>query len=169
MKAIPMVYLAGPIEGESWGDAKTWREAATFRLAKLGIGTTDPLRGKDYLKDEAQLRSEYAEHVMSTAEGLFERDLFDVRNASALLVNVSAAKKVSIGTTFEVAVAHENRVPIVAVRGDDLHHKHPFWDAACRAYSVDALDHAIEVLAWLLQPYVLPTSADLGALYPERT
>ncbi|KKN68917.1 hypothetical protein LCGC14_0445740, partial [marine sediment metagenome] len=44
----PLVYVAGPIAGQSFGGATTWRGLCEANLPECEILT--PMRGKDYLK-----------------------------------------------------------------------------------------------------------------------
>lgn len=148
----PIVYLAGPITGKSFGEATGWREWAAGGLHRYGIGSTDPLRGKDYLRGEEKLDLAYPK-TMSTPQGIFARDLYDVRRADAVLANVLGATKPSTGTIAEVVLAGWLRVPVVLVRDDaDVHHTHPFIDQSC-PYIVDNLDEGISILVHLLRPY----------------
>lgn len=113
------VYLAGPITGCNWGESENWRDEVA-RLAVLSGAFKDveffsPLRGKDYLKGEAEIKDSYGQHQMSTAKSIMLRDSYDVRTADALIVNFMGAKRVSIGTVMEVAWAYERRIPVIAL------------------------------------------------------
>jgi hypothetical protein len=91
-----IVYLCGPINGCTDGEAKDWREAAKLRLPQ----TLDPMR-RDYRGREADCYRE-----------IVDLDKIDVEQSDAILVNYD---KPSVGTSMEVLHAWNHRVPVVVV------------------------------------------------------
>jgi hypothetical protein len=56
----------------------------------------------------------------------FQRDVADIRRASALYVNTMAATRVSLGTVSEMGMAHVLGIPIVSIL--DPWHTHLFTE-----------------------------------------
>lgn len=141
----PLVYLAGPITGLSYGGATSWREEAITELAKHGIVGLSPLRAKDYLLNETKLADEY-DVVMSTGRGITTRDRFDCTRADLVLVNLLGADRVSIGTVMELAWADLSRTPIVLCIDDE---ENPHEHAMIRevvGWRVNSVQAAIDVV-----------------------
>lgn len=112
---MPCVYLAGPITRCTREEAEAWRRLASQSLALRGIDTISPLRPRPYLAGPL------------TDQDIVARDTSDIRRADALLVNLLDATQVSIGTVMEIALAWEQRKPVVLVMEPDGNcHDHPF-------------------------------------------
>jgi nucleoside 2-deoxyribosyltransferase len=116
------VYLSGPITGLSFQEAVSWTDVAKTTLwERYGIKGFRPLRGKnEALKNIRSLSAKgHPESVVSSAKGIFGRDMYDVRSADAILVNVLGAKIASQGTVSEITAAWCWGKPIVLVIEDD--------------------------------------------------
>jgi nucleoside 2-deoxyribosyltransferase len=152
MKNEYKVYLSGPITGLHYGEAIGWTDYAKTKLTIAGIEGYRPLRGKKFLKDETEALSAmgYDENPISTPQGIVHRDRYDVETCDVMLVNLSGAKRVSIGTMFEVAWAFILHKPIVLFmeKEGNIHH-HAFVTQAC-SYWVYNLDYAIELTETIL-------------------
>jgi len=124
------IYLAGPITGLTWSEATEWRKELTNRFADESIRNTNkyqclsPLRGKEYLSEEQNIKHSYEEHQLGTAKMINSRDMFDVRRSDLLIVNLKNAKKVSIGTVLEIGAAYILNKPIITVMEEDNIHRH---------------------------------------------
>ncbi|GJQ43939.1 MAG: hypothetical protein JETCAE03_34370 [Ignavibacteriaceae bacterium] len=124
------IYLAGPITGLTWSEATEWRKELTNRFADESIINTNkyqclsPLRDKEYLSEEQNIKHSYEEHQLSTAKMINSRDMFDVRRSDLLIVNLKNAKKVSIGTVLEIGAAYILNKPIITVMEEDNIHRH---------------------------------------------
>ena len=115
-----LIYLAGPITGLTWPEATEWRVEAHNRFADASDGrnryiSLSPLRGKEYLKDETDIKHSYDEHQLSSAKMINSRDMFDVRRSDLLIVNLKNAKRVSIGTVLEIGAAYILNKPIIVI------------------------------------------------------
>jgi nucleoside 2-deoxyribosyltransferase len=115
-----LIYLAGPITGLTWAEATEWRVEAAERFKDAWDGknryiTLSPLRGKEYLKDETDIKHSYDDHQLSSAKMINARDMFDVRRSHLLIVNLKNAKKVSIGTILEIGAAFILNKPIIVI------------------------------------------------------
>lgn len=95
------IYLGGPINGCSDGEARDWRAAARTRLEAAGHEILDPM-ARDY-------RGREAEAVVE----IVENDKLDILAADVLLMN---CPKPSVGTSMEVLYGWQTgrRVLIVA-------------------------------------------------------
>jgi len=142
------VYLAGPITGLSYEGATDWRDNVITALAP-NIKGLSPMRGKQYLLSEAQIKDSYTEHVLSTAKAIVTRDRFDAMRCDVLLVNFLGAKKVSIGTVMEIAWADAKRIPIVVVMEKNNIHHHSMLEMVS-GYVVESLDEAINIIKTIL-------------------
>lgn len=97
------VYLAGPITGlEAKEAAGGWRAIAEEYFKALGVKTLNPMRGQSDMTGILQPTDEdYGIHA--TNRNVLRNDFFDVQSADVVLANVTGAKRVSVGTTIEIA------------------------------------------------------------------
>lgn len=120
-----LIYLAGPITGLDWKAATEWRkdliqrfkDASTGRINYIGLS---PLRGKEYLEHETDIKDGYAEHKMSSSKAITERDLNDVRRSDLVIVNFIGATRVSVGTVLEIGAARVLNVPIILIMDEPV-------------------------------------------------
>lgn len=147
----PKLYLAGPITGESWNGATSWRDYVAETLFDIGIECLSPLRGKNtYLVNEQVLDMEYR-HPLSTAKGITARDRNDVMTCDAILVNLLGAQRVSIGTVLEIAWADAFRKPIILASDPGGVHDHSMINEIA-GFILDDLDEAIDIAIAVLLP-----------------
>lgn len=146
----PLVYLAGPITGLSFGSATDWREAARTYFDAHNINALSPLRGKSYLQQETNIKDSYEDLPLSSQRGIYARDKFDCERADVVLVNLLGAQRVSIGTVMEIAWASGKNKPIVLVMEDaaNLHDHAMVREAA--AFRVNNFDDAFFIVNVLL-------------------
>lgn len=143
----PRVYLAGPIKGLEYGDSVAWREVMQVALAPE-IEAFSPMRGKSALRSlDGPLGSEYGDEFMllCSPRAIVTRDRFDVVRADLVIVNLSGAEHVSIGTMFEIAWSSLRGIPVVII--DDYStdtHRHPFV-TECADWIVGDLEDAAHV------------------------
>lgn len=138
------VYLAGAISGLSYDGAVDWRERAaeTFRLE--GIAAYSPMRAKEALKGIDDLSAwDYPDSGPLSGHAMVQRDLHDVRRADVVLANLVGAKKVSIGTVFEIGYARALRIPVIVAMESDNVHRHIFITLGADLVCPD-LDAAID-------------------------
>lgn len=142
------VYMAGPIDGQTYSGANDWREHFRKQLYDIGHSGISPMRGKDYLAAQEVIVGVYEEFPLSSEQGIFGRDLFDVRRCDVLLANFLPATKVSVGTVAEMAIAYENHKYIIAVMEPGNFNDHPFIRRFASVV-VPSLDEAYHVIAIL--------------------
>ena len=148
------VYLAGPITGTSFKDSTDWRDRFKNILHREypEIGIFSPLRGKDYLKQEMAIKSEYEDIPLSSARGITTRDYNDVKTSNLIVVNVLGHTKVSIGTVMEVAWAKSFSIPVILIMEKSGNvHDHPMINE-CIGYRVDSIEKAISLTKVILLP-----------------
>lgn len=140
------VYLYGPITGLNYAGAQDWRTWMREQLAPHGIDAVSPLRAKDYLAALPSISGhgrDYADMgVLSTPPAVLARDKFDVLRADMLVGNFLGADRVSIGSMFEQAWAHQNHTPIAsALEATGNPHDHMFFTQTLgfRVASLEAL------------------------------
>lgn len=100
------VYLCGPLDAEAGDRDLRWREEAANQMALLGVKAVNPIRSFDSISKE--------ETTLTPTE-IVVRDKRDALNSDVILVNFTSATYPSVGTSSEMAWAHERDIPIVAV------------------------------------------------------
>lgn len=149
------VYLAGIIGNSTYKQATEWREYVTRQCTRL-YGTEvvckSPMRFKEHLDaSEETLDFVYQEQLLSSAKAIVSRDLNDVRNSDLVLAKLDT-EIISIGTSMEIAIAAELRIPIIGVFSKDannIYNKHPFIQELVN-FKTDDLDTAIALIGKVL-------------------
>jgi nucleoside 2-deoxyribosyltransferase len=108
-----------------------------------------PMRDKERLKLVGVIEKAYDGPLFSP-QGIFTRDHYDVSRSDAVLANFTRAKKVSIGSMFELAWAWQMKKPIVVIQDPAGMHKHPFVDCAS-PYVAHDLKEAVVLLTSILR------------------
>jgi nucleoside 2-deoxyribosyltransferase len=144
-------YLAGPITNLSYDGATNWRIKAKQYLNKFGIAGLNPLRGKDYLKEEKEIKLAYPNIPLSSARGITTRDYYDCGRSDLILVNLLGATKVSIGTVMEIAWAKAFQKPIILIIEDSGNiHDHPMITESV-GFRVNNLEDALNLAVIILK------------------
>ncbi len=144
------VYLAGPIGGLTYDQAKYWRDDASECLASHGIQAYSPLRAKQFLRKHGTLTTQpYTENPLATRRGILTRDHWDCMTADLILVYLKGANTISMGTVMEIAFGHAYRKPIVAVMEQGNIHEHAMVNEAID-YRVDTLNEALHIVTAIL-------------------
>lgn len=154
----PIVYLAGPIAGCTYGEAVDWRALAQYQLRERGVEALSPMRAKLALSDPGyvkQISSTFHEYKhlgpFYTAKGIMTRDHTDVLRADALLVNLLGTHKPSLGTVIELAWAYAYRKPAVVViePAGNCHDNHPMIHETMN-FRVETIDEGIDAVSIIL-------------------
>lgn len=146
------VYLAGPIRGLSYAQTVAWRDTVEEELKHVGITTLSPMRYKERLKGIDNLQChEYGEgDPLTTMDGIFARDHFDVKRSDLILVNFISMNEVSVGTIMEIAWAYEMQKPVVLMIDKESNLlNHPFIINTC-PFIVFSLEDGIAVTKEIL-------------------
>ena len=151
----PLVYLAGGIAGLSGADATDWRWTATRLLENRGVESLNPMRAKAILSEQSRISTNFNDYAANgaffTSRGIMCRDFNDVKRCDALLVNLLALEKPSLGTIMELAWAYALQKPaVVAIeKSGNPHDNHPMIHEAM-PFRVETLDEAIDAVAVIL-------------------
>ncbi len=141
------VYLCGPMTGETYEHATSWRNDVKFKLGCSCIKTINPLRGKAFLEVAGVLGNTNGQSPLESAEGIVTRDYWDVSHCDILLVNFLGAKIVSIGSCFEIAWAYRRKIPIIIVMEKSGNvHEHCFITVCSGGFRVTTLKEAIKLI-----------------------
>lgn len=100
------VYLAGPITGLTFEEAKGWRDDVTQQLGDTWH-CLSPLRGKEH----CDLGSEPLPSNFDGGGDAVRRDLHDIRRSQAVLLNLLDTPIPSIGTMCELGYAKGYAAP----------------------------------------------------------
>lgn len=152
---MSLVYLAGPISGQTYKGATEWRDKVAFDLYESGIESASPLRFKSYLKDELDIADSY-NYTLSTPKAIYTRDRWDVLRADVVLVNFIGAERVSIGSVIELGWADAFEKPVVIAMEDANIHQHAMVNEIA-GYIVPTLDEAVQVVRALLERQRYPS------------
>lgn len=144
-----LVYLGGPIIGNTYDESMSWRNQAVEEFAKDEITGLNPLRGKEFLRKLGKLEDGIMDHVMTSDAAITKRDRWDVKRADIVLFNLLGAKKVTIGTMIEYGWASAYDKLIITImenqNGPNKNiHEHPMI-RDLTAYRVETLESGISV------------------------
>ena len=120
---IKTVYLAGPITGLTYGNARHgWRKEFALMLPSHIIPLS-PMRGKDALMGVEKMVGDpdmYPSNALCAPPGIIARDRNDVRNCDVVVACfLGAMDHPSLGTAVEFGWADAYRKPLVMVVEDD--------------------------------------------------
>lgn len=115
-----LIYLAGPITNLSWQEATEWRKYMIDKFMDASKNgkyyiSLSPLRGKEYLSSENDIKDQYTQHKMSTQKVITRRDLNDVKRSDLIIVNLLNTSRISIGTILEIGAAAILNIPIILI------------------------------------------------------
>ena len=143
------IYLAGSMSGCTYGEVVGWRKLAAERIADNDI---DVLIPEIYSVQPGEMYTPHGEGgYFSTQRGIVTNDRRSVSVCDAIIMNLSAAKKVSIGSCVEFGWADAYRKPVITImpHPDCNPHDHAFiWELS--SYVVYTLDDALDVAIQLL-------------------
>ena len=148
------LYLSGPITGLTYNDSVEWTNYVMEVLHTSGIAGYRPLRGKEEI---FHLNEKIASVVtqkrpLVTAKGIYGRDRYDVMSCDCVLVNLLGAKRISIGTMFEMSWCSFLQKPLVLVMEDEGNiHEHSFVHEAL-THRTNNLDVGIDLVKSILLP-----------------
>ena len=180
--AVPIktVYLAGPLTGLTYRDARHgWREEFA-KMLPAHILPLSPMRGKDSLMGEVDIQGDpdmYPSNALCSASGIVTRDRNDVKNCDVMVACFlgMTERKSSIGTCVEFGWADAYRKPVIMVIEDDPNGSYTDSDGITRTivnsgkkanihlhaflteiagYRVNNLEEAAEIVRCLLAPGV---------------
>ena len=142
------IYLAGPITGLTFEGATDWRDNVSKLLNSDKVECLSPLRGKDFLLNAGVLHAGTYDGVLTTGKAIMRRDYFDCTRASAVLVNLLEAERISMGTVMELGWCYQAQIPTVVIMEKNNIHNHVMVNEAC-TYTVTSMEEAIETIKFL--------------------
>lgn len=145
-----LVYLAGPIQGETYRASTDWRQYVQRHMPPE-IRTLSPMRYKEYMANLGTMPDHLDSDPLSTMKGIVTRDRMDVMRCDMVIANLAEAQRVSIGTVMEIAWADACRKPVVAIMDQNNIHYHGMI-RECVGYIVPTLDQAIDIVRAVLLP-----------------
>lgn len=147
------VYLAGPILGQTYEQARFgWRKEVADKFDP-GIEPLSPMRQEGHLAElPGKITDQKVDgfnHIFSHGQMIFQKDLLDIKMADIVLVNLLGAKKVSKGTLVEIGLAFAfGKTIIVVMEPEGNIHDHPFVRQP--AMVVGTLDEAVLIINAML-------------------
>jgi nucleoside 2-deoxyribosyltransferase len=110
------VYLAGPITGLGYAEARNgWRKDFAALLFP-DIAPLSPMRQEGHLAEIKKIAAHGYEHnPLSSSRGIIAKDLLDIERCDLVVMNFLGAKKVSIGSVWEMGYAKKCGKPIVLI------------------------------------------------------
>jgi nucleoside 2-deoxyribosyltransferase len=120
------IYLAGPITGKSFDEVMGRYREKTSVLTDFGYEVLSPMTAKGGLKGVSTFVSTGYESPVANDHSIFERDRWMVAQADVVLVDLSNAVTVSIGTMMELAWASYLNKHTVLVMPHGNVHDHAF-------------------------------------------
>lgn len=136
------IYLAGGMSGipmEEYGKRrdKIRNLLTTNKPDNLALHIVDPSKYYNY---------DYKHH--ETEKEILRWELNKVRNSNLIIVDLTVEK--SVGTIVELAIAYENKIPIVGVNADK-ENIHPWLEEICdRTFNniETGIDYVISYYLW---------------------
>jgi nucleoside 2-deoxyribosyltransferase len=151
------VYLAGPIQSLTYDESEDWRNLVIASMPS-DIVCYSPLRSKQFLRAYGVLgeggegADTYPESPLATSRGIMSRDHMDCSKADLVLCNLMGAKRVSIGTMFELAWTFSYRVPlVVCMEPKGNMHDHPMVRESIN-FRAQSVEEGIELTKAILLP-----------------
>lgn len=154
-----VIYLCGPMTGKTPEDASAWRDYTRDELEPLGFRTTSPLRVEStFLAPKKKIPVDAFDEKHEIPElrptAIYQRDMFDVRNADLILANMSDAKIASLGSSHELGYADALRKMIILVaQPGNIYREHPIV-AQASGLLFGTLEPALAYIKLNYAPYV---------------
>lgn len=165
------VYLAGPINNCTKGEANDWRDIASAKLADFGITGISPLRCEPLVGE--RYGTDYPDPRFGTPNAIASKNRFDVANCDMMLAYFppeqlqgykdflldAAVDKMddplyawpSVGTIWEIGMAKMAGKMTIIVCQNKILAKHPVIRTA--DWLLTDLDEGLDVAIGVLQDY----------------
>ena len=144
----PLIYLAGPINHNTFDEAVGWRNEFTEKSIEWAE-TLNPLRHKREHLPSGKLYDSYS-HPLTNASGIITRDRFDVGRCDLVFAHFLGAELASCGTPIEFGWADVWRKPVVMViEAEGNPFDHPMMRQIA-GYRVETLEEGLEICWGLL-------------------
>lgn len=147
------VYLAGPISGLTYDDARYgWRKEFQDKLVAKGSRAVplSPMRHEGHLAEvKGPIEVNYPTHLFSHGKMIVAKDFLDIEVSAIVVANFLGTTKASLGTVAEIGYAAAKGKTIVVIMEKGNMHYHPFVTEPA-AVVVDNLDDAVTIVDSLL-------------------
>ena len=120
------IYCVHPISGLSSDEVFDYYEGTQHEMTKIGYDVFVPMFGKGNLRTELEFKAHDYRGPLTTNHAIFNRDKWMVKQADILYANFIGAKRVSIGSMFELAWGSDNGKQVIVVMEKDNIHMHAF-------------------------------------------
>lgn len=120
------IYIFGPISGKSYQEVMEYYTKLLTLLRGMSYQVFYPMLGKEYLRNDDNLRAEGYGHPISTNHAIVERDKWMVSQCDVLFGDFSQAEKASIGSCCEIAWAGLLGKHVISVVPEGNPHDHAF-------------------------------------------
>lgn len=144
------IYCVHPISGESADSVFKYYEDTQQLLTNVGYDVFIPMFGKSNLRTELEFKSHDYRSPLSTNHAIYGRDKWMVNQSDIIYANFLGAKRVSIGSMFELAWASLLNKQVIIVMEQDNIHRHAFvLEASTIIFETE--QQAIEYLTKLIK------------------
>lgn len=146
------VYLAGPIQGLTLSEATEWRNRFEDLLHHT-IEVRSPMR---YKKSDLPLDTPldqpgmHYEGMLTSPRAIVTRDRVDCTTAGVIVMNLTGAYDVSIGSMVEIGWADAFRIPIILIMEEEGNIHEHFFTKEIPAWRVQYDVEAVTVVHSLL-------------------
>lgn len=115
------IYLAGGMQNLSFDVSNIWRNNVIKSFKNVySYSNVKCINPNDYYN--------FKEITYDSQHEVMDFDLYKVRHSDLVIVNLNDVK--SIGTAMELAVAHENGIPIIGLN-EEHNELHPWESCMC--------------------------------------
>lgn len=136
---VYQIYLAGGMTGLTFEESNDWRVFIKNKLIQIADSSVKIINPNDYFN--------FLLKTHETEREVKNYDLHLVRNSDLIIVNFNAPN--SIGTAQELAVANENKIPILGLNKHNFM-LHPWLVEGCERIFDNSMD-----LIYYVQNYYL--------------
>lgn len=147
------IYLAGPINGCTEGEAKNWRKWVDERFL-VGVVGISPLRCEPLIGERYGMF--YEDPRFGTPNAIMSKNFIDVQRCDAVfafLPREMNERRPSYGTVMEIGWATALRKPVVLVSDDPNVMNHPVISHAVQ-WKLGTLEEGIEVINGVFSHYI---------------
>lgn len=151
----PRVYLAGPITGLSYGEARHGWRAEFAKYLDPAIEAYSPMRQENHLSEIQLIEHKPYDGILSQAKAIVAKDRLDVQRADLIVAGFLGAKLVSVGTLIEIGWADAwNKTTIIIMEPDGSNPMDRFFLTEMADFRVATVKEAADVANAILLPGV---------------
>lgn len=118
------IYLSGAMAGISWEEQTEWRQRVKRAIKSRYYANEKKIA----FFDPTQFYN-FKEKAHKSEKEIMEFDLYNLRNSDLVIVNFGNGGNKSIGTSMELMLAKELRIPVIAFGHNE--ETHPWMLETC--------------------------------------